>query len=118
MGEKKGFVFVFIILATVLLPFALDWYTYNVKTDQFMKSSTELNQLVQEAGNYTPTIDKVVQTYKANGLQVTISTPKVNSESSLPVGSRIKLTYHWERQGFFGIQHMLHTTNEVIVKRR
>lgn len=118
MGEKKGFVFVFIIIMTVLLPFALDWYIFNVKTDQFLKASTELNQLVQEAGNYTPTVDGSVQKYKANGLKVTISTPKVDTEVSLPVGSRIQISYYYERQGFFNKTHVLKTTNEVIVKRR
>ena len=118
MGEKKGFIFVFIILCTVILPFALDWFIFNVKTDQFTKAATEMNQLVQEAGNYTPTVANVVQKYKANDLDVTISVPKVGAETPLPVGSRITITYHYERQGFFGIKHTLHTSNEVIVKRR
>lgn len=118
MGEKKGFVFVFIILCTVILPFALDWFIFNVKTDQFTKAATELNQLVQEAGNYTPTVDNVVNKYKANDLKVVISVPKVGSETPLPVGSRITITYSYERQGFFGLTHKLKTSNEVIVKRR
>ena len=127
MGEKKGFLFGFIIFMCFFLPAGLDWYVHSVKSDQLLKSATEVQQLVQSEGGYTTTVKGVLDTMRSNGLEVKVTQDKDGaqpfpvSDTKLTVGTKVYLHYHYERRPIFGLRQearVLETSNKVVINRR
>lgn len=114
MGEKKGFLFTLFILGAFVLPFALDIWIANVRSDQFMKVATEMHQLVEQEGGATATVMEVRDKLAEGGLNVTFS-----HQGRQPVGTEVVIRYQYEYHGIIGtILKEYDTTNKVIVSRR
>lgn len=119
MGEKKGFVYVMVILAVVVLPFALDIWIGTQKTDQFMKTATEFRQLVEQEGGETEKVREVKNLLGSNGLKVTFDYSNGQASGRAPVGTVIKINYHHDYVGIVGsINKNFDTQNKIIVSRR
>lgn len=127
MGEKKGFLFATIIFCCFFLPALIDWYAHSAKTDQVLKSATEFQQLVQEQGGYTSTVQNVKTTFENNGLKIKITKDKAGnnpypmSDTRLEVGTEVYLHYEYERTPIFALRQdnrVVKTSNKVIINRR
>lgn len=115
MGEKKGFITVLFLVGVFMVPFMLDIWISNIKSDKFMKVTTEFHQLVEEEGGNSAKVKAITSGLASKGLHVTLSP----STDKPPVGTPITISYTHNYKGVYrGMEKKLVTTNKVTVSKR
>lgn len=115
MGEKTGFLFALAIVVMCMLPAGIDFFTLNVTTSQFLNTTTEMQQLINEEGGITDRVKYVVNSSSINYSFTDETGKKVDGIQD--VGDVIYIDYEYEWDGLYS-NESLKTTNTVRIARR
>ena len=116
MGELKGMMYSIFIFIAFVLPVMLSIYTLSIRTDQFMKTTSEITQSVQGYGGYT------TEFIEDNG-GFTIGDDPLLVDCSCKIGkvapgTEIELIYEYSYEGYYGMSHDFSTTDRVTIFNR
>ncbi|MEV2908309.1 hypothetical protein ABNF65_06540 [Paenibacillus larvae] len=118
MSELKGAIFSILILVAFILPVLLFIGIQSIHQNGFLKTATEVEQMIEREGGVTPRVQQVADFLGQKGYTISFSDtsgkPVMGKQS---IGTIIRIQYQYAFENVFRPQ-LLTTTNYVTVMRR
>ncbi|QNK89089.1 hypothetical protein H7992_05015 [Sporosarcina sp. resist] len=112
MSQMKGAIFAMAVFVGVVIPFFLMMGIGSLHQHAFLKTTTELSELVKEEGGVSEKVNQVVDQLGDRGYSISFSKTGI-----VEFGEEIAIYYHYEYKGVRGVEE-LNTSNTVTIAKR
>ncbi|WP_025731378.1 hypothetical protein [Heyndrickxia ginsengihumi] len=120
MSQMKGAIFSLMIFVAVVVPAVLYITITNVYVNAFLKTTTEVDQVVLQEGGNTATVQNITNGLKDKGYTITLSDENnqpLDAGEKVEPGDEIKVHYELKYNGVYSEQ-TLQSEDSVHVLRR
>ena len=115
MGETKGMLWSILIFTAFILPAMLSIFMLSVRTEHFLRATSEITQAVEGYGGATTEFYDEYKDLEIYGNKLAI---KSNQDGKVEPGTTITLTYEYSYEGFYQMNHEMYTQDTITIYTR